>query len=114
MRATSASRLFAKDIPEKVIQGRTGHHSLAGLRAYESTTEDQEHMAAKLLSSITEGVKSERKKLILKMRKMRWIKLHQQYFLGNCKTVFSIFIANDETVLPFVDVGIYSSGVDLI
>ena len=62
LRATSASRLFANDIPEKVIQERTGHHSLAGLCAYEKTTKDQERIAAKVLSSMTEDVKSEEKR----------------------------------------------------
>ena len=42
LRATSASRLFASNIPEKVIQETTGHRSLAGLRAYEQTTVDQQ------------------------------------------------------------------------
>ena len=59
LRATSASRLFANNIPENVIQERTGHHSLAGLRAYERTTKDQERTAAKVLSSALEDVKSE-------------------------------------------------------
>ena len=54
LRATSASRLFPDDVPEKVIQERTGHRSLAGLRAYERTTEDQERTAAKVLSSVME------------------------------------------------------------
>ena len=41
LRATSASRLFAKNVPEKIIQEKSGHRSAAGLRAYEHTTADQ-------------------------------------------------------------------------
>ena len=51
LRATSASRLFASGIPEKVIQEKTGHHSLAGLRAYEKTTSTQERTVTKILTS---------------------------------------------------------------
>lgn len=40
LRATSVSRLFAKNVPEKIIQEKSGHKSLAGLRVYECTTID--------------------------------------------------------------------------
>ena len=60
LRATSTSRIFASDIPEKVIQESTGHHSLAGLCPYERTTKDQEHTAAKVLGSMMKDVKSEK------------------------------------------------------
>ena len=51
LRATSASRMFASNVPEKVIQEKTGHGSLAGLRAYERTTTRQEQVVAKILES---------------------------------------------------------------
>ena len=41
LRATAASRMFEKGVPEKIIAERTGHRSLSGLRAYEKTTEEQ-------------------------------------------------------------------------
>ena len=34
LRATAASRLFVKNVPEKIIAERTGHKCLGGLRAY--------------------------------------------------------------------------------
>jgi hypothetical protein len=41
LRATSASRLFSCNVPEKLIQEKTGHRSWAGLRSYEHTTKQQ-------------------------------------------------------------------------
>ena len=52
LRATSTTRLFASNIPEKVIQEKSGHRSLAGLQAYEKTTTSQEHSVTKILTSI--------------------------------------------------------------
>lgn len=40
LRATSVSRLFAKNVPEKIVQEKSAHKSLAGLRVYECTTID--------------------------------------------------------------------------
>ena len=51
LRATSASRLFACNIPEKIILDKTGHRSLAGLRSYEKTTCEQEHFVTKVLNA---------------------------------------------------------------
>ena len=51
LRATAASRLFANNIPEKVIQEKTGHRSLAGLRAYERVTTEQDQAVSKVLES---------------------------------------------------------------
>ena len=53
MRATATTRLFLSDVPEKVIQEKTGHRSLAGLRAYENTSSDQLKGMAKMLDSAT-------------------------------------------------------------
>ena len=46
-----ASELFQAGIPEKVIQERTGHLSLTGLRHYERVTDDQQRVASNVLSS---------------------------------------------------------------
>ena len=35
LRATAATQMFQEGAPEKVIQERTGHRSLEGLRLYE-------------------------------------------------------------------------------
>ena len=37
LRATAASCMFEKRVPEKIIVERTGHRSLSGLRAYEKS-----------------------------------------------------------------------------
>ena len=42
LRATSATRLFSHNVPEKVIQEVTGHCSLVGLPSYEHTSMEQE------------------------------------------------------------------------
>ena len=46
MRATAASRLLERNVPEKIIAERTGHRSLAGLRSYERTSKDQDQAAS--------------------------------------------------------------------
>ncbi len=50
LRATSASRMYALNVPEKLIAEKTGHRSLAGLRAYERTTTVQEQALSKTLT----------------------------------------------------------------
>ncbi len=35
LRATSATELYAAEVPEKIIQEQTGHRSIEGLRLYE-------------------------------------------------------------------------------
>ena len=51
LRATGASELFQAGVPEKVIQERTGHLSLSGLRHYERTTDEQHRSVSQILSS---------------------------------------------------------------
>ncbi len=48
MAGTSA--LFDAGVPEKIIQGRTGHCSLEALRVYERFTDEQESKVSKILS----------------------------------------------------------------
>ena len=51
LRATSASHLFAANVPEKVIQEKSEHWSLAGLRAYEKTTETKLKEVTRVLNN---------------------------------------------------------------
>jgi hypothetical protein len=51
LRVTGASALFAAGVPERVIQQRTGHRSLDGLRTYERVTEDQNIEVSNILLS---------------------------------------------------------------
>ena len=46
LRATGATRMYQSGIPEKVIQERTGHRSLEGLRSYERSSEQQHQIAS--------------------------------------------------------------------
>ena len=39
--AYGATTLFHADVPEKLIQQRTGHHSVEALRQYERTSQSQ-------------------------------------------------------------------------
>ena len=50
LRAYAATELFSAGIPENVIQDRTGHRSLEGLRKYERISEKQKEEASKVLT----------------------------------------------------------------
>ena len=50
LHATSASRMFDANIPEKLIQERTGHRSLTALHLYECTS-TQSIAVSRILSS---------------------------------------------------------------
>ena len=50
LRATATNALYKADVPEKVIQERTGHRSLDALRKYERSTERQHGTASKILA----------------------------------------------------------------
>ena len=52
LRATTTSRMFVKNVPEKIIAEKSSHRSLVGLRPYERTTLDQEHAVTKSLASV--------------------------------------------------------------
>ena len=52
LRATPTTCLFNLDVPEKIIQDKSGHRSLTGLRAYEKVTVEQEHNVTRILSAI--------------------------------------------------------------
>ena len=51
LRATGASAMFESGVPEKIIQQRTGHHSLEGVRHYEQTTAQQQQVVCNTLAS---------------------------------------------------------------
>ena len=51
LRATAATELYQADVPENLMQERTGHRSLKALRVYEHTTTHQQQAVSSLLSS---------------------------------------------------------------
>ena len=51
LRVTTATTLFSKGVPEKLVQERTGHRFLSALRMYERTSAEQEQSVSNLLAS---------------------------------------------------------------
>ena len=51
LRATGASTMFESGVPEKIIQQRTGHRSLEGVRHYEQITAQQQQAVCNILAS---------------------------------------------------------------
>ena len=51
LRATGATQLFEKNVPEKIIQEFTGHRSVKGLRQYEKVAVKQKQAACKILTA---------------------------------------------------------------
>lgn len=51
LRATGATALYQAGVPENIIQERTGHLSLKGLRQYERTSDDQHQAVARVLAA---------------------------------------------------------------
>ena len=52
LRAMGVSDLFQASVPEKIIQERSGHLSMDGLRQYQRTTTEQEEDISKVLASV--------------------------------------------------------------
>ena len=50
LRRTAATTLFEKGVPEKIIQGVTGHRSTIGLRTYERESVKQKQAVSTILS----------------------------------------------------------------
>ena len=50
LRASGITQMFQAGLPEKVIQDRSGHRSLDGLRKYERVSEEQQAEACKVLA----------------------------------------------------------------
>ena len=53
LRATAASDLFIADVPETLIQERTGHKSVQALRKYQHKTGEQHQSVSDILASST-------------------------------------------------------------
>ena len=53
--------MFQANLPEHVIQSRTGHLSLKALRTHEKVTEEQQKKACKVLTSIDQQGSNEPK-----------------------------------------------------
>ena len=51
LRATGATAMFSANVPEKLIQSRTGHRSLQALRVYERPSEEQHQAVSNILVS---------------------------------------------------------------
>ena len=54
LRVAGASALFEAGVPERVIQGRTGHKSIDALRVYERVGVEQQEQVSKILSGSEE------------------------------------------------------------
>lgn len=52
LRATGATEMFAANVPEKLIQSRTGHRSVEALRLYERPSHDQYQAVSNVLTSV--------------------------------------------------------------
>ena len=57
LRVAGTSSLFTAGVPEKIIQSRTGHVSLASLRKYERETDEQELAVSKVLTGDEDSYK---------------------------------------------------------
>ena len=55
LRATGATELYKVEVPEKIIQEKTGHRSLECLRMYERTSEKQQQSVSNILSSSSQS-----------------------------------------------------------
>ena len=51
LRATGATQLYTANVPQKIIQQRTGHRSLKSQYINERTTEEQQLAISKILTS---------------------------------------------------------------
>ena len=51
LRGTGTIEMFQAHVPEKIIQERTGHRSLAAMRTYECTTAEPHKAVSATLSS---------------------------------------------------------------
>ena len=51
LRATGATELFKRGVPEKIVQERTGHRSLEALRTYERSSIEQHRAVSAILST---------------------------------------------------------------
>lgn len=75
LRATGAILLYDAGIPVSVIQKRTGHKSLDGLRCYERTTMTQNLEESNLLHQATAVLNSEDPKFSLTLKQLEQFEL---------------------------------------
>ena len=73
LRATAASEMFARQIPEKLIQERTGHRSLEALRTYERSNEEQHRAVSSVLCDSKPSMYSQQ---IFQSAKSRTLSIH--------------------------------------
>ena len=66
LRATGATEMYQGNVPEKLIQERTGHRLLKSLRVYERSTDEQHKAVSTLLSTAKETVFQEQHSLAVK------------------------------------------------
>ena len=66
LRATGATEMYRGNVPEKLIQERTGHRSLKSLRVYERSTDEQHRAVSTLLSSAKETMFHQQHSLAVK------------------------------------------------
>ena len=52
LRTTGATEMIAANVPEKLIQSRTGHRSVETLRLYERPSHDQHQAVSNVLTSV--------------------------------------------------------------
>ena len=75
LRATGITTMFQAGLPEKVIQDRSGHRSIDGLRKYERISEEQQASACKVLSGSVAGEAYSSKALSVQNKNMQ----HQMF-----------------------------------
>lgn len=78
LRATGVCNLFQAGVPEKLIQQRSGHHSLEGLRQYQRTTLDPEKAVSRLLKG-----KPDRNRRVWQCCQIYWFIQNILIFLGS-------------------------------
>lgn len=73
LRATAASEMFARQIPEKLIEERKGHRSLEALRTYERSNEEQHRAVSSVLCDSKPSTYSQQ---IIQSTKSRILSIH--------------------------------------
>ena len=63
LRVTGTTRLFNAQVPEKIVQERSGHRSLDSLRCYERTSKEQHQAVLSILSSASPLPSTEKENL---------------------------------------------------
>ena len=89
LRATGATELYQAGVPEKVIQERTGHLSLAGLRQYERTSEKQHEAVSQVLAA-KENV-TYQQQFSMQSQSLISMPMPPQYSFSNCNVNFNTF-----------------------